>query len=361
MFRIIFTLLLLIHGFIHLIGFAKAFGWTASGRLAQPVSAPWGILWLTGGLLMFGTAIFYMMESRVWWSVALAGVLLSQILVIVFWSGAKYGTIINLLILVVALPAAGDWSFEQKVNEEVRMILSRVPDGQEFITEQMLEELPYPVERWLKKSGVAGKKKIQRIRLVQEGVMKTDPGQISWSEARAEQYFTTDSPAFVWKADLQMKPLLRIAGRDMFYQGEGEMLIKAFSLVNVVHARGNKIDQAALQRYLGEIVWFPTAALNSYIQWQAIDSTSAQAIMRYKGTSGSAVFHFDDDGDFTRFSTRRYRSGDNNNQLREWIVTVTRRKEMNGIMIPVQLEATWKLDSGDFTWYRFEVTEIEYF
>jgi hypothetical protein len=28
--------------------------------------------------------------------------------------------------------------------------------------------------------------------------------------------------------------------------------------------------------------------------------------------------------------------------------------------MPVKSEVTWKLKSGDYTWYKLEITEIEY-
>ncbi|MDN5330561.1 MAG: hypothetical protein PWP35_2348 [Bacteroidales bacterium] len=36
------------------------------------------------------------------------------------------------------------------------------------------------------------------------------------------------------------------------------MLIKVNSLIPVVNEKGNKLDEGTLQRYLGEIVWFPS-------------------------------------------------------------------------------------------------------
>ena len=53
-------------------------------------------------------------------------------------------------------------------------------------------------------------------------------------------------------------------------------------LVNV-DAKGKEIDQGALLRYLGEIVWVPSAALSDYITWEEMDSTTARATMSYEG------------------------------------------------------------------------------
>lgn len=46
--------------------------------------------------------------------------------------------------------------------------------------------------------------------------------------------------------------------------------------------------------------------------------------------------------------------------LEKWEVVTTKHGLMNGIKIPVNSEVTWKLNSGDFTWYKLEITEIEY-
>nr|HMN50171.1 hypothetical protein [Ignavibacteriaceae bacterium] len=150
-------------------------------------------------------------------------------------------------------------------------------------------------------------------------------------------------------------------GRDKFSDGKGNMLIKVFSLFNVVNASDNeKINQGTLQRYLGETIWFPTAVVSPYIKWEEIDSLSAKATMTYRGTTGSAVFTFNENGDFVKFSAMRYMGSEANSPLKEWVITLNEYKVYSGIKIPVKGEATWKLDEGDFTWYKLEVYDIKY-
>ncbi len=45
--RIVFSLLLTIHALIHIMGFAKGFGYAALSQLKIPISRPMGVLWLT--------------------------------------------------------------------------------------------------------------------------------------------------------------------------------------------------------------------------------------------------------------------------------------------------------------------------
>jgi hypothetical protein len=58
-------------------------------------------------------------------------------------------------------------------------------------------------------------------------------------------------------------------------------------------------------RYLAETTWFPTAALNDYIKWEAIDSTSAKAIMTYRGIRVSGIMKFVGTGDFLSLKAKR--------------------------------------------------------
>ncbi|MBD0366041.1 MAG: hypothetical protein ICV53_08055, partial [Flavisolibacter sp.] len=127
-----------------------------------------------------------------------------------------------------------------------------------------------------------------------------------------------------------------------------------------VNQANEKIDQGALQRYLAEICWFPSAALSPYIQWQAIDATSARATITYKGITGSVVFCFNEQGDMIGCSADRYMGGGKEAKLEKWEVTSKGFAIKDGVRMPVKSEATWKLKSGDFTWYKLEITDVEY-
>jgi hypothetical protein len=100
---------------------------------------------------------------------------------------------------------------------------------------------------------------------------------------RAVQYFATGKPGFIWNARVDMMPLLTLAGRDKYADGKGNMLIKVLGIMPIVDATGPETDQGAMHRYLGEMIWFPSAALEPYITWEPIDAVSAKATMSYGG------------------------------------------------------------------------------
>jgi len=113
-------------------------------------------------------------------------------------------------------------------------------------------------------------------------------------------------------------------------------------------------------KVLAEIVWFPSAATSPYISWESIDDYSAKATMAYNETTGSGIFYFDENGDFKKFSTMRFMEAEKESELKEWVVESIETEVVNGVKIPVEMKATWKLDDRDWTWLQLKLTEIEY-
>lgn len=101
--RIIFVIILLLHGLIHLMGFVKAFNLAEIEALTHPISQTAGLFWLLACFLMLTTAGTYFFEVSWWTVVGIAAVLLSQLLIILSWEDAKFGTIANVIILIAVL------------------------------------------------------------------------------------------------------------------------------------------------------------------------------------------------------------------------------------------------------------------
>ncbi len=360
--KILFLILLVLHGFIHLMGFVKAFNFAAIKELTLYISKPIGIIWLLTFLFFIVAAIQLLSENELWWGAAFIGLLVSQTLIILYWQDAKFGTIPNVIILIAVLISYTNFSFNKSVGREITAMLSDMKkETPGLVTEENITHLPAPVQRWMLNNGIIGNQYISSVRVKQQGLMKTSPEDEEWSKAEAIQFVTINPPAFIWKVDMQMMSFIDVAGRDKYIDGRGEMLIKLFSVFPVVNSSDNeKINAGTLQRFLGEIVWYPSAALSPYIIWEAIDDYSAKATMEYKGTTGSGIFYFDDEGNFKQFSAQRYMGSEDDSTLKEWIIKAIEYKEMDGIKVPVKLEATWRLDEGDWTWLKLEITEIEY-
>jgi hypothetical protein len=365
--RVALTLLLAVHAALHLIGFAELYesalpelgGETlvsVSGGSTRAV----GVLWLVAAAVLLGAAVLRTLRSEVWSVVAGAGAALSQGLIVLNWADAKAGTAANVVIAVAVAVTVATSRFKGKVSDEVRGLLARADRRSSSAVRSFeLERLPQPVRRWLIRSGVVGKPRTTTVRLKQRGEIRTSPTG-AWMPARAEQYFSVDPPAFVWSVDVTMRRVLPVIGRDRYGDGKGSMLIKAMSLLNVVDASGEAIDQGSLLRYLAEIVWFPSAALSPHITWVPLDGSRAKAIMSYGGVTVSAVFSFDAQGRFSSLRALRPMGSGRSAKLEEWFVPVFEWRRVDGVEVPVRGDVVWRLSTGDFDCYRWEITDIEF-
>lgn len=266
----------------------------------------------------------------------------------------------SLIFLITIISIVANILFNQKVAKEVSLLFeSNRNNKKEIIQKEDLQGLPLPVQKWLERSQIIGKERITTVCLKQKGLMRIKEDG-PWMTAEAEQYFTVEEPGFIWKAKVKMNPFLYFTGMDKYKNGHGNMNIKILSIVPVVNATGPEMDQGTLLRYLGEMTWFPTAALSSYVKWESVDSNSARATMSYKGVTASAVFTFNDHGDLASFTAKRYRETQGKYELEDWEVIAKDYQEFQGIRIPNKMDVMWKLKTGDFTWYQVEITGIEY-
>ncbi|WP_130806187.1 DUF6544 family protein [Senegalia massiliensis] len=264
-----------------------------------------------------------------------------------------------LLILFISVSFTAKFLFKQHTNNEVKGFFNNIENHGEIIIKEDIKKLPKNVQLWLEYSGIVGKEKITSVRLKQKAYMRLEKDK-SWMEVEAEQYFKTEEPGFVWNANIKMVPLIHISGRDKYNKGKGNMLIKPLSLFTIADSKGREIDQGSLLRYLAEMVWFPTASLNDYLTWEEIDKYNARVTMNYKGIKASGIFTFNDKNQIINFEAQRYGEFNGEYRLETWSIPIRNYKEFEGIKIPTKGDVTWKLNSGDFNWFNFEIIEVEY-
>ena len=105
--ELILVILLAAHGFTHLYGFAseqflvniKEMAWQkivfVSPRLAKVIGVFWAVAWVAFWLAAIGI-IF----AQDWWRMAaIVGVVISQVLIVLYFKYAWWGTISNLIII----------------------------------------------------------------------------------------------------------------------------------------------------------------------------------------------------------------------------------------------------------------------
>ena len=223
------------------------------------------------------------------------------------------------------------------------------------ISKADLSGLPEPVQRYLRYAQVIDKEIIRKVYLKQKGFFRTKVDQ-RWMPMVAEQQFTTHPPAFLWYGTVKPFPLVSISARDLYSGGQGNMLVKFLSTITMGNESGPHMDQGAALRYLAEIAWFPTAWLADYIQWDAVDAQSAKATISHHEIVTSAFLGFNEIGQLTELHAERYMG----EQLQQWSGTYAAYQEIDGFLIPTNVEVVWNLPAGAFSYFRGDITEIEF-
>jgi hypothetical protein len=263
-----------------------------------------------------------------------------------------------IILLVLNLAVSYSYSsFRTQVDNEIGVLYSSSDRlAQKTYNSGQLADLPEPVQRYFKYSLKDGQRYISYARLKQGGYFRLNPS-LDFLPIEAEEYFSIKNPGYVWYAEIRPNPYVWLAARDTYFQGKGNVLAKLYSGVTLANSKGNETDQGAMIRWLGEAVWFPTALLPSdNIRWEEIDNSSAKAFFTDKGRTVAGIFHFNEKGEITSFTADRFMD----KSLEKFEAICRDYKEFNRIKVPSQVEATWHLKTGDYTYVRFSVTEIEY-
>ncbi len=269
------------------------------------------------------------------------------------------GIVIVIIILFITISKI---LFDKNITKEVGMLTEEGSKVQsKTFSFNDLKGLPEPVQRYFKYALRDGQEHIKFVRLKQVGEFRMKENQ-PWMPIKAEQYFTTEDPAFIWRVKLTMAPFIWIEGRDMYYQGKGNMFIKLLSTITVADATGSEMDISSLIRFLSETPWFPTALLPSdYIEWKEVDSNSAQAVIKDNGYTASGIFTFNEKGEIIKFVTNdRYMEVDGKYFKEQWGGYYRNYQEINGMKIPIEAEVEWNLSDRDLQYVKLKITDIQY-
>jgi len=176
-----------------------------------------------------------------------------------------------------------------------------------------------------------------------------------------QEYFTTENPGFLWVGKMKPFPILWMDGKDEFMDGKGNFQIKLLSLFTVANTKGNESDESELLRWLAESPWFPTALLPSkYLHWESVNSSSAVAVVEYGKIKATATFSFNEEGQIVKLNADRYRMVNNVYSKDKWVGYYRDYTKVNYMLIPKEIEAVWNLSSGEFSYAKFKITDIDY-
>lgn len=350
-----------VHGLIHLMGFAKAFGVAQLPHLTQPISRAWGLAWLAAAALVTASAVMFGLGARRFWVIGAIAVVVSQVVIVSAWRDAWAGTTANLILLAVVVHGwliEGPFSFRAQFQRDADVGLARSIEAA-VVSDSDLTPLPAPVQRYLRLVGVVGQPRVDNYRLRFRGRIRSDPSS-RWMPFEAEQLSFADQPTrlFLMRARMFGLPL------EAFHRsvdGHATMQVKVAGLVTIVDAHGDEMDRAeAVTLFNDMCLLAPATLIDSRIQWAPEDARSARARFTHGGHIVASTLVFGEDGLLVDFvSDDRLRSADGKTFTRQRFSTPVRDYRAYGpLRLAAHGDARWHPPEGAFTYGEFELVEV---
>jgi hypothetical protein len=362
--RWITAALLTIHGLIHMMGFAKAFGYAELPQLSRPISRELGLLWFAAGLLVLASAALMVAWPRRWWMLGIVALVLSQTAILSAWRDARAGTLANVVLLVAVAYGwftEGPPSFRAQFDRDVSAGLAR-PMEAPLVSEADLAPLPDPVQRYLRATGVVGRPRVRNYRLHFRGRIRSAP-DARWMPFEAEQQSFADERArfFLMRARMFGLP---VEAFHRLIDGRATMQVKIAGTVPIVDASGDAMDRSETVTLFNDMCFLaPGTLLDPAIGWETVDAHKVRAQFTNGAHTISATMLFGDDGLAINFLSddRSRASPDGKVFTRHRFSTPVREyRDFGPARLPTHGEARWLLPEGEFTYGEFEIRGVSY-
>lgn len=359
--RIAFFLFLVLHGLIHLLGPAKAFGWAEVSQLRAAISPGLGVLWFAAAALLVGGAVSFLCAASWWWMVVLAGTLLSQVLVGTAWGDAKFGTLANVLVAIPVLVALADAlpsSYRAHFERDRVALLTLAAPPATPVTEEEVERLPELYRTYLRRMGAVGRPHVRNFRVTFRAEMRSSP-TAPWMAATAVQYEFFRPPArlFFMRASRAGLPF------DVFHRYVGDAAtfqVRIAGLFPMVDERGPEMTANETVTLMNDVlVMAPAAALDLPFSFEPSGERRLLATFENAGHRVRAELTFDEAGDLVGFVSDDRAHGRKEGPAR-WSTPISDYREIDGLRVGTRGDANWIEPSGEWTYGRFEITSLAY-
>ena len=362
--RLTFAIVLVVHGLIHLLGFAKAFGFAELPQLTRPIPPVMGLIWLAASLLFLLTAGALFVWPRWWWAIGLAAIAASMVAIVPSWTDARFGALGNLIALVgvvFGFLANGPLSQRAAYEREVVQLLAPSADAR-VLTEADLAPLPAPVQRYLRATGAIGQPQVRNFRARMQGRIRQGP-ESRWMLFTAEQHNVYGEPARLLFMDASML-FVPVQVLHRYVGTSATMRAKAAALVPVVEMSGPDMTQAETVTLFNDMcVMAPATLIDPAIAWEAVDAHNVHATFTNAGHTIRAELSFNDAGELTNFwsDDRRRVSADGRVMTAiRWSTPVGNYRAFGPVRLASRGEGRWHEPGGEHAYIELEIDDVQY-
>lgn len=222
--------------------------------------------------------------------------------------------------------------------------------------------LPELLQKFFHQCGYTGFEKIESAHIKWNDTMLKLGPKAKWSPMHCYQVNFLSPPVRLAYMKISIFGLLPLEALDLYKDAHGSMSIKLMKIIPISNTIGKEIDASELVTILAETMIIPHYAMQKYITWEVIDASSIKGTINYNGISVSGIFHFNQNGECTRFVTQdRYLTKKNNKYQKTcWTATANDYMLKNGVRFPTKFSATWNTDHSDYEYFKGTIKSIEF-
>lgn len=226
----------------------------------------------------------------------------------------------------------------------------------------LVRGLPEPVQRYFHYALREGQPNI-RYAILKQNAQFRHSVESPWFDVVATEYVSGMEPGFVWDAVLRHSRLFWRTAKLGYHEGRGSGHIKLYGAISLQDVEGEETDASMLFRFLCELIWLPTGLLPTRtLQWQAVDASTARAIITDEETSVQALVHVNDIGQIDRIvTTDKYRDLKSGFEQHQFTMQCREYREVEGVMIPTEVDFVWNMPYGDFEYGKFKLDDVRYY
>jgi hypothetical protein len=356
--------LLIVHGLVHLLGFAKAFELARLPQLSA-VSPFMGVLWLACAVLFCAAGAVVAASARGWWAIAGAAALLSTLVISRAWTDAKFGLIPNVvaaLAVVLGVFTEGPPSLRAAYGKDVRAGLSKPQTSSPAITDVDISRLPAPVQEYLRTTGVVGRPRVTDFRVRMHGRIRSGPSA-RWMPLAAEQHTFVGDLERLFYLDSSMLGL-PVQGYHRYAGSSASMTIKVGGIVPVVDVAGDEMHQAETVTMFNDMcIMAPATLIDPAIAWEAVGPHSVKAAFTNAGHTIRAELSFNSAGELTNFSSDdRYELATDGRtfERKRWSTPIGGYRSFGQVRLAATGEARWHGPSGEYAYIELVLDEVAY-
>lgn len=265
-----------------------------------------------------------------------------------------------LLQLIPAMVLISCNSPEKLYEEEVAALTALVKPASELITGESISHLPEPVQRYFRYCGFVGTPISNHAEVIwQESHIKMKPEQ-KWMRLQTHQHNFVEPPARLAYMRANMFGIIPFEGRDKYHNGQGHMFGTLGRMIKVFDARDVETAKGAAIVVLAEALLVPSYAIQPYIHWEAVDELTVKARMIHGGIDVGGIFHFNEQGEYIRFTTneRPFSLPKGAYEQQPYTIEIRSYQKQGDIRIAGEVAAIWNLPEGDFEYWRGSIREI---